>query len=388
MRPEAGDAAEPSNAVSHVAVMPLTSAEVVSDLTCPLCLDIPGDIIHQCTNGHIFCAGCLTAYRERIDHQAEEERPALAIIKWRQCHIKCPTCRVGLGDVAIRNRIAEMAVGLLPGPCKGCGTQMLRKDLAEHERMCDEVSVPCPFPGCTIAVRRKDLAEHQQTAAAHHLALEEGARQREQKAFEHWWPAALDVKVELRAEFKVNGERPGERHVLPPPPPPSTLPLKPFERIDGQAAFQQATQFIVSSHPYSRLSEAATTVKFTYSSSQSILRRTLDFSKTPHELLLRDGAHIFVEVSTPSPMLPMPPRIPGDAVTLKVVTQAGDEIYFKCKQDTKLEKLMAAFCNRQGLSLPRVRFLFDGQRIRPEDTPRMLEMEDGDVIDAILEDPH
>ena len=32
--------------------------------------------------------------------------------------------------------------------------------------------------------------------------------------------------------------------------------------------------------------------------------------------------------------------------------------------------------------------LFDGLRIRPEDTPRMLEMENGDVIDAILEDPH
>ena len=71
-----------------------------------------------------------------------------------------------------------------------------------------------------------------------------------------------------------------------------------------------------------------------------------------------------------------------------MVTQAGDEIYFKCKQDTKLERLMTAFCHRQGFSLPRVRFLFDGLRIRPEDTPRMLEMENGDVIDAILEDPH
>ena len=69
-------------------------------------------------------------------------------------------------------------------------------------------------------------------------------------------------------------------------------------------------QMIVDNHPFSQLPEAATTVKLTYSVTPlSIMlgRRAFDASKTPHELLLRDGAHIFVEVSTPSPMLPMPP---------------------------------------------------------------------------------
>lgn len=51
------------------------------------------------------------------------------------------------------------------------------------------------------------------------------------------------------------------------------------------------------------------------------------------------------------------------------VTDNNNEVFFKIKRTTKLEKLMNAFCDRQGKSLTAVRFLFDGQRVQPTDTP-------------------
>ena len=62
----------------------------------------------------------------------------------------------------------------------------------------------------------------------------------------------------------------------------------------------------------------------------------------------------------------------GEHINLKVVTQDGNEIYFKCKQTTPLNKLMDAFCNRQGVSSNSVRFLFDGNRINETQTPQQV----------------
>lgn len=60
----------------------------------------------------------------------------------------------------------------------------------------------------------------------------------------------------------------------------------------------------------------------------------------------------------------------SEAINLKVVTQDGNEIYFKCKMTTALNKLMNAFCQRQGVTMQSVRFLFDGARINPNQTPK------------------
>ena len=75
----------------------------------------------------------------------------------------------------------------------------------------------------------------------------------------------------------------------------------------------------------------------------------------------------------------------GLHINLKVVTQDGNEIYFKCKATTQLGKLMDAFCNRQGISTNSVRFLFDGNKINKIQTPEQLDMENGNVIDALIE---
>lgn len=71
-------------------------------------------------------------------------------------------------------------------------------------------------------------------------------------------------------------------------------------------------------------------------------------------------------------------------LTLECHSRALTTVFFKCKPDTKLEKLMRAFCQRQGVAMESVRFLFDGNRIRENQTPNELEMEDGDSIDVVV----
>lgn len=63
-----------------------------------------------------------------------------------------------------------------------------------------------------------------------------------------------------------------------------------------------------------------------------------------------------------------PPPPPTEHLNIKV-TDNNNEVFFKIKRSTKLEKLMTAFCERQGKTPASVRFLFEGQRVQPSDTP-------------------
>jgi len=59
---------------------------------------------------------------------------------------------------------------------------------------------------------------------------------------------------------------------------------------------------------------------------------------------------------------------PTEHLNIKV-TDNNNEVFFKIKRTTALKKLMDAFCDRQGKSPSSVRFLFDGQRVMPTDSP-------------------
>jgi len=74
----------------------------------------------------------------------------------------------------------------------------------------------------------------------------------------------------------------------------------------------------------------------------------------------------------------------SDHLNLKVKSQDGNEIYFKVKKTTQFRKVMTAYCRKVGADQDSVRFLFDGTRIRPDQTPAELEMEDEDEIDAMV----
>ena len=77
------------------------------------------------------------------------------------------------------------------------------------------------------------------------------------------------------------------------------------------------------------------------------------------------------------------PTIPH--INIKVVDASGAEVFFKIKRSTSLKKLMVAFCDRLGLQFSSVRFTFDGNRITADQTAAQLAMEEGDTIDAMVE---
>ncbi|GME67711.1 hypothetical protein B5S28_g5151 [[Candida] boidinii] len=64
------------------------------------------------------------------------------------------------------------------------------------------------------------------------------------------------------------------------------------------------------------------------------------------------------------------------------VSDGTSEVFFKIKRATPLKRLMEAFAKRQGKTIESFRFLYDGDRVSPDQTPEDLDMEDGDNIEA------
>jgi small ubiquitin-related modifier len=58
-----------------------------------------------------------------------------------------------------------------------------------------------------------------------------------------------------------------------------------------------------------------------------------------------------------------------DHINIKVRGQDNSEVFFKIKKTTALRKLMEAYCDKQGMQLSALRFLFDGKQIFHNDTP-------------------
>ncbi|KAI9020732.1 ubiquitin-related domain-containing protein [Phycomyces nitens] len=75
----------------------------------------------------------------------------------------------------------------------------------------------------------------------------------------------------------------------------------------------------------------------------------------------------------------------NEHINLKVVGSDKSEVFFKIKRATPLKKLMDAYLDRQGKAPGSVRFLYDGNRVLPENTPEQLDMDDGDCIDVWVE---
>jgi small ubiquitin-related modifier len=68
-----------------------------------------------------------------------------------------------------------------------------------------------------------------------------------------------------------------------------------------------------------------------------------------------------------------------------LLTQNGEETFFKIKKTTKMSKVFQTYAAKKGVQVGSIRFLLDGERIEPEQTPKMLELEDQDQIDCVLE---
>ncbi|KAL4364449.1 hypothetical protein AHAS_Ahas07G0007200 [Arachis hypogaea] len=59
----------------------------------------------------------------------------------------------------------------------------------------------------------------------------------------------------------------------------------------------------------------------------------------------------------------------GAHINLKVKGQDGNEVFFRIKRSTQLKKLMNAYCDRQSVDFNSIAFLFDGRRLRSDQTP-------------------
>lgn len=56
--------------------------------------------------------------------------------------------------------------------------------------------------------------------------------------------------------------------------------------------------------------------------------------------------------------------------------QDGNEVFFRIKRSTQLKKLMNAYCDRQSVDFNSIAFLFDGRRLRGEQTPDEVPLSD------------
>mgnify|MGYP002033634415 CR=1 FL=1 len=77
---------------------------------------------------------------------------------------------------------------------------------------------------------------------------------------------------------------------------------------------------------------------------------------------------------------------PSDgSINIRIRDQTGEETFFKVKTTTKLDKIFNAYATRKGVAATDLRFLFSGVRVRGDQTPAGIDMEEGDMLDCMLE---
>jgi hypothetical protein len=77
-------------------------------------------------------------------------------------------------------------------------------------------------------------------------------------------------------------------------------------------------------------------------------------------------------------------NIDSDAgeINIRITDQFSLTMQFKINKTTILIKLMSAYCERSGAAIESLEFRLDGQPINKMDTPELLDMEEGDVIEV------
>nr|GEX71514.1 hypothetical protein [Tanacetum cinerariifolium] len=74
-------------------------------------------------------------------------------------------------------------------------------------------------------------------------------------------------------------------------------------------------------------------------------------------------------------------------ITVKVTSQMNElDPYFRVRRDEPLKQLMIRWCARSDVGdYKSIRFIFDGKRINGKKTPDEIGIEDGDCIDAMMD---
>jgi hypothetical protein len=123
----------------YLLLEPVAMAE--DALECPVCLTLPEGEVHQCMEGHCYCAECWK--------RLEEPR-------------RCPECRQPVPQ-ANRSRAAERAIAALAWSCEHCGEATTRGAKAAHLAACSQAPTACAAAafGCVWAGVRVEQAAHE-----------------------------------------------------------------------------------------------------------------------------------------------------------------------------------------------------------------------------------
>lgn len=72
-------------------------------------------------------------------------------------------------------------------------------------------------------------------------------------------------------------------------------------------------------------------------------------------------------------------------LTLNFKDQKGTVVSFKVKNEMLFSKIMQAYAQAKGIDqVDSIKFLLDEKFIKGKDTPKMLELEDGDEVQVVL----
>ena len=107
--------------------------------------------IEQCSNGHLMCAEAEIEGPDLIlnrDGGTERQEQACASQVRAVRGPKCPVCRQGLTDNAIRGLSAEHSIAVLPARCRHCHGGVSRGSLRAHQAACFRAPVRCVAEGC------------------------------------------------------------------------------------------------------------------------------------------------------------------------------------------------------------------------------------------------
>ena len=64
---------------------------------------------------------------------------------------------------------------------------------------------------------------------------------------------------------------------------------------------------------------------------------------------------------------------------------SAPKIFSSLSHNVRIKQIFDAFLQRKSLQPGSVRFLFDGERVREDQSPQELDMEDGDSLDVMME---
>lgn len=129
--------------------------KVHQNFRCNICFELLDDT-HQCSNGHMFCLGCISVWLRRHPK-----------------HASCPTCRIPLSQETLKRNLAvAYIINQLEVKCANSSTDdngsscdwqgSLERFKAHCDNDCGDLQVDCPNStrGCTEKVLRRDSEAH------------------------------------------------------------------------------------------------------------------------------------------------------------------------------------------------------------------------------------